>query len=191
MSNKVRAERILNLVNTYLGFNLNTDARDRQYVIPRQVLMYIFRGHPFNLTVTQIGEIFNRHHATVIHAQSRVKEASRLNDDVSLQCMDYVRIFREIIDNYFDKTTVEGKELITREMVQTKVGILEAKTSMQKAEIEKLELRIHLLAEENIKLKKELDSKDDFVYEGEKSPFIEIKKERQKDDYTVAGIRHF
>lgn len=54
---------------------LNSRHRYRKYVMPRMVAMYIMSIET-ELTYNEIGAIFGRHHATVIHAMKCVSNKS-------------------------------------------------------------------------------------------------------------------
>lgn len=74
-------ERIAKVVAQY--FNISLDdikkkEKNHEYVIPRQVAMYFYRRLT-KMSLHQIGAIFKKDHATVIHAQSAVETNMRTN----------------------------------------------------------------------------------------------------------------
>jgi chromosomal replication initiator protein len=47
--------------------------RHRQYVYPRQIIMFLLRKHT-DLSYMDIGELFNRDHTSVIHAKQAIND---------------------------------------------------------------------------------------------------------------------
>lgn len=76
IENKDKLDAVINLVGQ-LGLTSNT--RKRNVVIRRQIFMHIIY-HNFNISMTEIGDIFNKDHSTVIHALKCVKNMSDMND---------------------------------------------------------------------------------------------------------------
>lgn len=76
IENKDKLDTVISLVDR-LGLISNT--RKRNVVIRRQIFMHIIY-HNFNISITEIGNIFNKDHSTVIHALKCVKDMSDMND---------------------------------------------------------------------------------------------------------------
>jgi chromosomal replication initiator protein len=68
---------------------LATKSRVRDYVILRQELMFRIRNRT-KLSLTDIGKLFNRDHATVISGIKQVKNMRTYNDS----------IYNDIVDKY-------------------------------------------------------------------------------------------
>lgn len=64
---------ILNQVRRAFGvINLSTKSRNRELVEARHAAMFLIRKHT-SLSLTEAGQLFNRDHATVLHAIKNVK----------------------------------------------------------------------------------------------------------------------
>jgi hypothetical protein len=63
-------------------YQLDTNSRNRSYVYKRYYVMY--RLNKCKLTLSEIGRLMNRHHATVIHGIKMHRRWSRMQDKVYL-----------------------------------------------------------------------------------------------------------
>lgn len=63
-----KKDRIIKCVETYFGVDLMDNSRRREIVFARQVAM-LFLNIKTKMGVVAIGKEFNRHHASVIHAE--------------------------------------------------------------------------------------------------------------------------
>ena len=63
-------------------YNLAHPTRERNYVIHRQYLMWKIRKKTMNakVSLTHIGKLFNRDHATVLHAIKCIDSMLKIND---------------------------------------------------------------------------------------------------------------
>ncbi len=73
---EVSSKRIVRVVCDY--YNIDTEYvsnknRLRKYAIPRFICMFLIKEKT-NLTLSEIGRLFNRDHATTIHAIRKVKD---------------------------------------------------------------------------------------------------------------------
>lgn len=70
----LRIDYIKEIVGRYYNIDINSKARDRCLVRPRQVVMYLSRLYT-GMSYAKIGEIFGkRHHSTVLHACRAIKK---------------------------------------------------------------------------------------------------------------------
>jgi hypothetical protein len=77
----IKTEVVLNYINTN---GLNTPSRHREHVYKRAILMTFLRDR--GLRLTEIGRMFNRDHATVLHGV-KIYEAQKSYED--FQAMEY------------------------------------------------------------------------------------------------------
>ena len=88
-------------------YKLDTDSRNRAYVYKRYYVMY--RLNKCKVSLTQIGKMLNRHHATVIHGIRMHRRWSRMQDKVYLHEIDsLVQTAKD--QNYEDKYKVSAVE---------------------------------------------------------------------------------
>ena len=88
-------------------YQLDTDSRNRAYVYKRYYVMY--RLNKCKLTLSEIGRLMNRHHATVIHGIRMHRRWSRMQDKVYLHEIEPL-VQSSINDNYEDKYKVSAVE---------------------------------------------------------------------------------
>ena len=88
-------------------YQLATNSRNRSYVYKRYYVMY--RLNKCKVSLTQIGKMLNRHHATVIHGIKMHRRWSRQQDKVYLHEIDpLVQSAKDL--NYEDKYKVSAVE---------------------------------------------------------------------------------
>lgn len=88
-------------------YKLDTNSRNRSYVYKRYYVMY--RLNKCKVSLTQIGKMLNRHHATVIHGIRMHRRWSRQQDKVYLHEIDpLVQAAKDV--NYEDKYKVSAVE---------------------------------------------------------------------------------
>ena len=88
-------------------YKLDTNSRNRAYVYKRYYVMY--RLNKCKVSLTQIGKMLNRHHATVIHGIRMHRRWSRMQDKVYLHEIDsLVQTAKD--QNYEDKYKVSAVE---------------------------------------------------------------------------------
>ena len=86
---------------------LDNNSRHRSYVYKRYYIMY--RLNKCNLSLSEIGRLMNRHHATVIHGIKMHRRWSRMQDKVYLHEIDsLVQTAKD--QNYEDKYKVSAVE---------------------------------------------------------------------------------
>ena len=88
-------------------YKLDTDSRNRAYVYKRYYVMY--RLNKCKVSLTQIGKMLNRHHATVIHGIRMHRRWSRQLDKVYLHEIDPL-VQAAINNDYEDKYKVSAIE---------------------------------------------------------------------------------
>ncbi len=69
-----------------IKYKLATNSRNRAYVYKRYYVMY--RLNKCKLSLSEIGRLMNRHHATVIHGIRMHRRWSRMQDKVYLHEID-------------------------------------------------------------------------------------------------------
>jgi len=194
VNEKIRAERILALVNTHLGIDLRDRNQNREYFIPRHVLMYIFTKPPFNLLVTEVGRILNRHHASVINGKKAVTNAIFLKDDISEKYKEYISKFEKMVNNYYGNEDVSDV-ILTQDEIDNKMQQAKHEELIRDKKILMLSDMVEEMEDENLVLKEEIEQlKKELGYRSKcttKSPFKKEEKKKQEDNFTVAGIRYF
>jgi len=88
-------------------YKLDTNSRNRSYVYKRYYVMY--RLNKCKVSLTQIGKMLNRHHATVIHGIRMHRRWTRMQDKVYLHEIDPL-VQAALQDNYEDKYKVSAIE---------------------------------------------------------------------------------
>lgn len=96
---------IVSLVRKYTGQDvrsLQVKSRKRHLVFPRQLNMYFLEKHT-NYSLAMIGSIFNRDHATVLHAKKTIQNLI----DTDKRIRNQYHLIEESIDAHknLDKTT--------------------------------------------------------------------------------------
>lgn len=94
---KLNPDLVIKIVNSYVRTDVtkNTKTRKREIVIPRMMAM-CFLNEFTDLNLTQVGRVFNKHHATVLHAVASMPDFIRF--DKSLR-HTYVSIRANILKN--------------------------------------------------------------------------------------------
>ena len=98
----------LNFLKSQIAkYQLDTDCRNRSYVYKRYYVMY--RLNKCKLTLSEIGRLMNRHHATVIHGIRMHRRWTRMQDKVYLHEIEpLVQTAKD--QNYEDKYKVSAIE---------------------------------------------------------------------------------
>lgn len=78
---------------------LFTDNKKRKFALPRQVVMYIARKKS-PLSLSEIGDFFNRRHCTVVHACKVVEDL-----------MIIYPAFKAEVDSFAEQFEYEGAEI--------------------------------------------------------------------------------
>ena len=95
------------LIGQITKYQLDTNCRNRAYVYKRYYVMY--RLNKCKVSLTQIGKMLNRHHATVIHGIRMHRRWSRQLDKVYLHEVEpLVQTAKDL--NYEDKYKVSAVE---------------------------------------------------------------------------------
>jgi hypothetical protein len=88
-------------------YKLATNSRNRAYVYKRYYVMY--RLNKCKLTLSEIGRLMNRHHATVIHGIRMHRRWSRMQDKVYLHEIEPL-VQSALNNDYEDKYKVSAIE---------------------------------------------------------------------------------
>lgn len=88
-------------------YHLDTNSRHRSFVYKRYYVMY--RLNKCKVSLTQIGKMLNRHHATVIHGIRMHRRWSRMQDIVYLNEIEPL-VQTAIQENYQEKYKVSAFE---------------------------------------------------------------------------------
>jgi len=88
-------------------YQLDTDSRNRAYVYKRYYVMY--RLNKCKVSLTQIGKMLNRHHATVIHGIRMHRRWTRMQDKVYLHEIEPL-VQSALNNDYEDKYKVSAIE---------------------------------------------------------------------------------
>ena len=95
------------LIGQIAKYQLATNSRNRSYVYKRYYVMY--RLNKCKVSLTQIGKMLNRHHATVIHGIRMHRRWTRMQDKVYLHEIEPL-VEAAVNDNYEDKYKVSAIE---------------------------------------------------------------------------------
>lgn len=74
-------DQILNQVTAEFGVSINDltgRLRDREFVVPRQIAMFLIKEHT-KMSLVEIGKMFNRDHSTVIYSIRTVRDLLETN----------------------------------------------------------------------------------------------------------------
>ena len=95
------------LKSQIVKYQLDTNSRNRAYVYKRYYVMY--RLNKCKVSLTQIGKMLNRHHATVIHGIRMHRRWTRMQDKLYLHEIDPL-VQSAINNDYEDKYKVSAIE---------------------------------------------------------------------------------
>ena len=95
------------LKSQIVKYQLDTNSRNRAYVYKRYYVMY--RLNKCKVSLTQIGKMLNRHHATVIHGIRMHRRWTRMDDKVYLHEIEPL-VQAAINNDYEDKYKVSAIE---------------------------------------------------------------------------------
>lgn len=79
-----KKDRIIKCVEAYFGIDLTDNSRKREIVFARQVAM-LFLNIKTKMGVVAIGKEFNRHHASVIHAEKVISNLCENSGEIRRQ----------------------------------------------------------------------------------------------------------
>ena len=88
-------------------YQLDNNSRNRAYVYKRYYIMY--RLNKCNLSLSEIGRMLNRHHATVIHGIKMHRRWTRMQDKVYLHEIEPL-VEAALNNDYEDKYKVSAIE---------------------------------------------------------------------------------
>lgn len=94
---KLNPHLVIKIVNAYVKTDVtkNTKTRKRDIVLPRMMAMF-FLCKFTDLNLTQVGRIFDKHHATVLHALSSIPDFIQYDKQIR---HTYVSIRANILKN--------------------------------------------------------------------------------------------
>ena len=95
------------LIGQIAKYQLDTDSRNRSYVYKRYYVMY--RLNKCKLSLSEIGRLMNRHHATVIHGIRMHRRWTRMQDKVYLHEIEPL-VQSALNNDYEDKYKVSAIE---------------------------------------------------------------------------------
>ena len=87
---------ILEVVQLFYGFPeqyAQSRSRKRTYVIARQMAMYLIRRHT-TLSLSYIGDMFNRDHATALHSINQIKNYLCWDKEIKSNVKELERIIK-------------------------------------------------------------------------------------------------
>jgi len=111
---KIKAKKIINLINNYFQSNCENENKTKSIIIPRQMAMYYIRTY-LGLTANETAKLFpskkagsgHKHHATVLHAQSTISdlidvdfEIKAFHKDLDIHCQNIAKLNSSDIENY-------------------------------------------------------------------------------------------
>lgn len=88
-----RVNQIVEIVGRYYGVDLFKNTRKREIVFPRQVAMLMLTSM-LNIGVVKIGELFSRHHASVIYAAKNVHDLCDSNPEIKKQILEIKKLLQ-------------------------------------------------------------------------------------------------
>ena len=86
-------EIITKIVCEYYGFSLaelQTKSRCREIVFARHICSYFLRNHT-KASLKKIGDLFNRHHTTVIHSITTINNFIDIEDVITLSDIEAIK----------------------------------------------------------------------------------------------------
>ena len=84
------SNKIINRINKLTGYNIRSNNRKQEVVRGRQIAMYQIRKNT-TLSLQEIGNIFNKDHATVIHALKVVQDIIDTRDKKYLYLVETIK----------------------------------------------------------------------------------------------------
>lgn len=79
--------------------------RYREVVLKRQIIMYYLRKD-YQFTYEAIGKLFNRHHATVIHAEKLISSFIEMGDKQTLKSVENLQKVLENVKNILTQHSI-------------------------------------------------------------------------------------
>lgn len=89
-----RVNQIVEIVGRYYGVDLFKNTRKREIVFPRQVAMLMLLANRSNIGVVKIGELFGRHHASVIYAVKTINDLCESSHEIKKQILEIQRLLQ-------------------------------------------------------------------------------------------------
>lgn len=87
---------------------LKGSSRNRNFVIPRQIISYIFRDI-FNYRLTQIGDILKKNHATIIYNVKTVKDFIDFDNNFRVEVNRMVNFANSFSQEVKEQKPIENK----------------------------------------------------------------------------------
>jgi hypothetical protein len=81
---RIKCRKIISIVNDFYGINCLEPSKKREIVAPRQVAIY-YSHKLTNLTLSSVGLMFNKDHATVLHSIDIVEGRMRFDKEFKKQ----------------------------------------------------------------------------------------------------------
>lgn len=118
LEHEVEPDKIPSLVHAKMNLIRNDNTRKREHVIARQIsmsLMYVFSQD----SLYEVGRVFNRDHATVLHAMWQMDNAVDIKDPLVMPVM--INVFAKLYKSFLNQVAIGNSidhvdELSTRNM---------------------------------------------------------------------------
>ena len=106
--------RILNVTCKALKITpeqVKSTTRKAEVVFARHIYCYLASTGGYNYTLTSIGDLINKDHASVLHAKRKIKDGTETYKDI----FDQVERIKTLIDSYtietFDKDSITSQHI--------------------------------------------------------------------------------
>jgi len=97
----ILAKKIYAAVFDFFAVTDNTDSRKREYVLPRQMAMSLCKLYT-KLSLSEIGSIMDKDHASVLHAIKTVNNQIETNKSLRSQFIELNTIVSKLVENFRD-----------------------------------------------------------------------------------------
>jgi hypothetical protein len=123
-------EKVKEIINEELGVNIDKNVRKRNYVEAR-ALYYTILKNSTNLTLSQIGNIVNKNHATVLHGIKNLQD-----------WMDQNAYLQHAYNNVLDKIDKDFQEYTGTKDIKRKYADLKYQNFQLKRQVKRLEKQL-------------------------------------------------
>jgi hypothetical protein len=115
---KIKANKIINLVNNYFNTECKEEHRRKSTIIPRQMAMYYIRTY-LDLTANETGKFFpskraksgHKDHATVLHAQRTIGDLIEFDFEIK----DF---HKDLNDHCKNISELSNEDLLTYDFIE-------------------------------------------------------------------------
>lgn len=102
--NTLQKEKLIQLINESFDVDILKKTRERRIADIRHCFCYALRKRDY--TLTSIGAMINRDHATVIHAERKVEELYLVDKDFT----KLINAVNDVVDNFFMSNKIYGRK---------------------------------------------------------------------------------